>query len=374
MQAAKAVLERLNRAGYAAYYVGGCVRDRLLQREISDVDITTAAAPQEIMALFPHTAPTGLRHGTVTVLLADCAFEVTTFRTDGAYSDGRHPDAVRFSASLEEDLRRRDFTINAMAMQPDGTVIDLFDGQGDLQRRLIRAVGCPTERFREDALRMLRAYRFAAQLGFAVEPETRAAIVACADGVQHLSAERVRDEVQKLLCAPNPKLLSDVIAAGLLRAFGAEAAGDLSLLSAVVAEPVVRWAALKVCVPQLRLERFRLDRKTERTAARAAVCYPAPFSRLSVKRLLAYEGEPVARCVCALHGEPALAEEILRSGECVSLRTLALSGAALSFLHGREIGEMQKYLLEQVLLAPEKNERETLLAMARERWAAQAKT
>ena len=156
------IIKTLEDAGFEARYVGGCVRDTLLRRPIHDWDIASQALPEDVMRLFPHCVPTGIRHGTVTVLLGGVSAEVTTYRCDGAYHDGRHPDGVRFVRSLADDLARRDFTINAMAMDEAGVVTDLFGGRDDLARRMIRCVGDPETRFREDALRMLRAYRFAA--------------------------------------------------------------------------------------------------------------------------------------------------------------------------------------------------------------------
>ena len=165
------ILKTLEDAGFAACFVGGCVRDTLLGRPVHDWDVTTSALPEEIMALFPRCIPTGIKHGTVTVLLNGESFEVTTFRRDGAYHDGRHPDGVVFVPNLTEDLARRDFTINAMAMHLDGSITDCFDGKADLKRGIIRCVGDPERRFREDALRMLRALRFSAQLGFQIEDD-----------------------------------------------------------------------------------------------------------------------------------------------------------------------------------------------------------
>ena len=171
-----AIIKTLEDAGFEARYVGGCVRDTLLDRPIHDWDIASQALPEDVLRLFPHCVPTGIRHGTVTVLLDGVSAEVTTYRLDGAYHDGRHPEGVCFVRSLAEDLARRDFTINAMAMDESGAVTDLFGGREDLSRRVIRCVGEPETRFREDALRMLRAYRFAAQLGFSLDAQTQAAI------------------------------------------------------------------------------------------------------------------------------------------------------------------------------------------------------
>ena len=169
-------LDTLRRTGHAAYPVGGCVRDLLLGRTPGDFDVCTDARPERVMELFPHTVPTGLRHGTVTVRTEDGPVEVTTFRREAGYADGRHPDAVDFDATLAEDLARRDFTVNAMALDENGMVIDRYGGQMDLFRNVIRCVGDPDRRFAEDALRMLRAVRFAAQLGFSIEKGTLDAI------------------------------------------------------------------------------------------------------------------------------------------------------------------------------------------------------
>ena len=175
-QKAEQILHILNEAGYEAYVVGGCVRDSILDRVPGDWDITTSALPEQVKELFHRTVDTGIQHGTVTVMMGKEGFEVTTYRVDGEYHDGRHPDAVTFTRSLEEDLKRRDFTINAMAYHPGHGLVDLFGGMEDINRKIIRCVGDPVERFTEDALRMLRAVRFSAQLGFTVEENTKAAL------------------------------------------------------------------------------------------------------------------------------------------------------------------------------------------------------
>lgn len=195
------VLERLERAGYEAWAVGGGVRDTLRGVSPGDWDATTSARPEGVMALFGDDAvPTGLQHGTVTVKCGGRAFEVTTYRTDGAYADHRHPDTVAFTASLAEDLARRDFTVNAMAMDRQGNLIDPYGGQEDLQRGILRCVGAPERRFEEDALRIMRCLRFAAQLGFAVDSATEQALRARKDDLRHIAAERIAAEMTKLLC------------------------------------------------------------------------------------------------------------------------------------------------------------------------------
>ena len=201
-EAIRAALERLEAAGYEAWLVGGCVRDRLMGAEPHDYDLTTSATPAEVEAVFAgeKVIETGLAHGTVTVLLSGEPVEITTFRAESGYSDHRHPDAVAFTRSLRDDLARRDFTVNAIAMDARGTLCDPFGGQADLQAGIIRAVGDPDERFTEDALRILRALRFSAVLGFAIEPATAAAMERCRAQLAYVSAERVCAELTRLLC------------------------------------------------------------------------------------------------------------------------------------------------------------------------------
>ena len=200
-QEVQAVLQKLEHAGHEAYAVGGCVRDILMGAAPHDWDVTTSALPEETMALFDHFAiPTGLKHGTVTVRSGGLSCEVTTFRTDGNYPDHRHPADVTFTRSLRADLARRDLTVNAMAMDVRGTLHDPFGGQTDIRRRLLRCVGQPQKRFREDALRILRTLRFSATLGFAIEADTREALRALRYDLSYVAAERVREELTKLLC------------------------------------------------------------------------------------------------------------------------------------------------------------------------------
>lgn len=201
------IIETLEQAGFEAYTVGGCVRDSLLGRNPSDWDITTSARPEQVKALFSHTIDTGIQHGTVTVMLEHVGYEVTTYRIDGEYEDSRHPKEVIFTPLLTEDLKRRDFTINAMAWNPRAGIIDEFGGMEDLDEGIIRCVGSPEERFSEDALRMMRAVRFSAQLGYEIEPATKAAIRKLAPNLKHVSAERIQVELVKLVESMHPDYL-----------------------------------------------------------------------------------------------------------------------------------------------------------------------
>ena len=198
------IIERLEQAGYEAYAVGGCVRDSILKREPSDWDITTSARPEEIKAFFRPTIDTGIQHGTVTVLRNHVGYEVTTYRIDGEYEDNRHPKDVVYTKSLTEDLKRRDFTINAMAYNASG-LVDEFGGLDDIEKAVIRCVGDPKERFSEDALRMMRAVRFSAQLGYDIEEGTREAIKDLYGNLEAISAERINVELTKMLISSHPE-------------------------------------------------------------------------------------------------------------------------------------------------------------------------
>ncbi len=213
------IIQTLQAKGYDAYAVGGCVRDSLLGREPKDWDITTSARPQAVKELFSHTIDTGIRHGTVTVMQDHVGYEVTTYRIDGEYEDARHPKEVIFTGNLLEDLKRRDFTINAMAYNETTGLVDAFEGEEDLKRGVIRCVGNPHERFGEDALRMLRALRFSAQLGFVIHGATREAISDLAPNLAKVSAERIQMELMKLLTSDNPGVMGDAYELGLTKVF-----------------------------------------------------------------------------------------------------------------------------------------------------------
>ena len=209
------IIDRLTAAGYEAYAVGGCVRDSVLGREPKDWDITTSAKPMEVKQLFSRTIDTGIKHGTVTVMLDKQGFEVTTYRIDGDYEDGRHPKEVTFTACLEEDLKRRDFTINAMAYNEQTGLVDIFGGMQDIQRNVVRCVGDAKERFTEDALRMMRAVRFSAQLGYQIEEGTKKAIRSMAPNLKLISAERIQAELVKLVISPHPDYLRTAYETGI---------------------------------------------------------------------------------------------------------------------------------------------------------------
>lgn len=316
-------LAALRNGGFDAYPVGGCVRDLLLGRAPGDWDVTTSARPEQVMALFAKTVPTGLPHGTVTVLLDGQSFEVTTFRADVGYSDGRHPDAVVFGTSLEGDLARRDFTVNAMALGPDGGVIDPFGGQADLRNKVIRAVGDPQVRFTEDALRMFRAVRFSAQLGFALEDGTRAALVAQAHRAGLVSGERIKVEVEKTLLSPKPELAACFLQWGLLAAPQTPSPESLRhAFHGVPPEQGARWRAFCAATG------FDITTLPTERKLRAAVLHP----------------------------------------ERAAVRELALSASDLMALgfDGPALGQVQTYLARHILAHPQDNTPDTLAALARD--------
>ena len=213
------IIDTLNKHGFEGYAVGGCVRDSMLSRVPQDWDITTSAKPEQVKELFRHTIDTGIQHGTVTVMIDHEGFEVTTYRIDGEYEDARHPKEVQFTSNLLEDLKRRDFTINAMAYNEKDGLVDAFDGLGDLERGIVRCVGNPMERFSEDALRMLRAVRFAGQLGFTIDEQTKEAIKELAPTIAKVSAERIQIEMIKLMTAKYPEEIRTAYETGLTKVF-----------------------------------------------------------------------------------------------------------------------------------------------------------
>ncbi|MBO7374612.1 MAG: CCA tRNA nucleotidyltransferase [Lachnospiraceae bacterium] len=215
----KNIIEELNKAGFEAYAVGGCVRDSILGRVPNDWDITTNAKPLDVKSIFRRTVDTGLKHGTVTVLIGKEPYEVTTYRIDGEYEDSRHPKEVSFTSDLKEDLLRRDFTINAMAYNDTDGLVDIFGGMEDIEAKVIRCVGEPKERFSEDALRLLRAIRFAAQLGYNIEEKTYEAIKELSPTLKNISAERIQAELNKILVSDNPSMLKTAFETGLTAQF-----------------------------------------------------------------------------------------------------------------------------------------------------------
>lgn len=426
------IIRTLNEHGYEAYAVGGCVRDSVLGRVPQDWDITTSAAPEETKRLFKRTVDTGIEHGTVTVLLEKEGFEVTTYRVDGEYQDCRHPKEVQFTRSLKEDLLRRDFTINAMAYNETEGLVDLFGGMEDLEAGSIRSVGCAGERFGEDALRILRAVRFAAQLGFTIEEETRQAVRHLSGNLSKISAERIQAELIKLLVSPHPDRIRDAWELGITKVILPEfdrmmeteqetphhcynvGEHTIHVLRNVRPDKVLRLAALlhdtgkpsaktvdaggtahfkghAVKSEELTrkiLKRLKFDNDTLRKVSRLVryhdYYYQTEATPETVRRTIHVVGEELFPCYIELRRADTLGQsgycrdkklaniarmedyyrEITARGDCVSLKTLALTGndlLAAGIGPGKEIGETLEHLLDLVLKDPTLNTKDQLL-------------
>lgn len=416
------VLRRLDAAGHRSWIVGGAVRDLLLHRprEASDFDIATPATPREVMALFPKVVPTGVEHGTVTVLAGSFAVEVTTFRGEGAYQDGRRPESVTFHRDLEADLARRDFTMNALAWDPlAGEFRDPYGGRADMARRLVRAVGTAEERFAEDGLRPMRAVRFAAQLGYRLASATRRAIPGALPIVRKVAVERISDELGRLVVAQHAaRGLALLRATGLL----GEVLPSLARLPARIqdhagkvlallpASPELRFAALLHVLPADEAERILIDlRQPRRLSDEVAVllrghaCRVAappgtlPHTPVEVRRFLSRTGPHRADALLALaraeasslpaaHARGAAAEvkkleheiaQIRRARPPLVAQDLALDGRAamqvLSVGPGPHVGEALRHLLDRVLEDPALNAPDALEAELRRWWADRAR-
>lgn len=433
-QKVKYIISQLEAAGFEAYAVGGCVRDSLLGREPDDWDVTTSAKPLQVKEVFRHTIDTGIQHGTVTVMLGHEGFEVTTYRIDGEYEDSRHPKEVIFTANLVEDLKRRDFTINAMAYNDRSGIVDAFGGMEDLDKGVIRCVGEARERFGEDALRMLRAVRFSAQLGFVIAEDTRAAITELAPSLVKISAERIQVELVKLLMSKHPDYMRDAYQLGITKIVLPELdeafltrqnnphhiynVGEhlMQCLLHTAADKSLRIAALLHDIGKPRtkttdedgidhfhghaqlgekmafdiLKRLKFDNDTI-TKVRKYVAYHdydiQPDAR-AVRRAINKIGEEYFAPVLALKRADALSqstyqredklerlavieklyEEILQQRQCVSLKTLAITGNDLIDLgvpKGKMIGSILQELLEDVIQNPEHNTQEYLVKTAK---------
>ena len=388
---AAALLDALHTAGYAAYAVGGCVRDSLLGLVPHDWDLCTSALPQQVLELFGEARciPTGLQHGTVTVKQGGGLYEITTFRTEGAYTDGRHPDEVHFVPDVREDLARRDFTINAMAYNEKEGLIDPFGGQADLQEGIVRAVGVPHQRFTEDALRILRLYRFAARFGFAIDPATAQAAEALCAHLDCVSAERIEEELSKLLAAPAPAAyLDEKILSVILPELAPEA---LDAAKPVVdACPAgsenlpVRLAALLLSLGEdgtrrtLRRLRCSNNRIEETAVLVREVVSGVPVSlNIYARRLLGKYNlctvQRLAALGTALQPERSadfaalseLAERLDADGVCCRVSQLAVNGRdlmAAGVPAGPGIRKVLEALLDGVIREEYPNERQALLA------------
>ncbi len=435
-QKAKYIIDTITEAGYEAYVVGGCVRDSILGRNPEDWDITTSAKPEQVKELFRRTIDTGIQHGTVTVMLDKEGFEVTTYRIDGKYEDSRHPKEVIFTPNLVEDLKRRDFTINAMAYNEKDGLIDIFGGMEDIRQKIIRCVGDARERFREDALRIMRAIRFSAQLGYSIEEETKKAISELVPNLKNISAERIQVELVKLLVSPHPDYIRVAYDTGVTSVILPEfdtmmetpqnhphhmydvGEHTLQSLKYVEANKCLRLGMLfhDIGKPSTLsvdekgithfkghptvgedmtksiLRRLKFDNDTIYTVSRLVHFHDYgngvdPDMRI-VRRAIHKIGEDIFPLVLSVKYADIMAqsdylkqekldtlekwkklfEEITKQKQCVSLKTMAVTGSdliALGMKPGKEIGTVLQSLLETVLENPENNTKEYLLSEAR---------
>lgn len=382
-EAAQQIIEQLNQAGFEAYAVGGCVRDTLLGKEPGDWDITTSAKPEQVKAIFGRTIDTGIQHGTVTIMKGKVGYEVTTYRIDGEYEDGRHPKSVEFTANLEEDLKRRDFTINAMAYSHQTGLVDIFGGVNDLEERCIRCVGSPKDRFTEDALRILRALRFSAQLGFEIEEETKLAITEMAPGLAQVSKERIQAELTKLLLSDHPEFIRMLYETGISRYLSENLehipVEEIEISNGLPKEKSLRWAgflrltsretAVKI-LKDLKMDNDTISKtatlvqwwnqsiapnKTEIRRVMSQMTAQSYDHLLLLKNSLKEEG---------LRQVEELTRQIREDGDCVSLKTMAVTGddlIAVGIKPGKELGMILNRLFQFVLEHPEYNTKERLI-------------
>lgn len=374
-------IEIIERHGYQAWAVGGCVRDLLTNRPAHDIDIASSAPPEALPPLFEKTYATGLAHGTVTVRIGEHLLEVTQLRTEGKYTDHRHPDQVRPAQTIEEDLSRRDFTVNAMAYHPVRGLIDLFGGQEDLNRGVIRCVGAPDERFTEDALRILRAFRFASKLGFSIEKATLESALALAPTLQQISRERVQKELIQTLAGKTPEILEPLIAAQAFSDLGLTTVREnLSVMTRLDSQDDAALLAALAQLGGLDAAAFCRSLKTSRAVATRAGEYQqehqAPLAQTDAQlkiRMNRYGAEYVrhlryrAGMENADLSEPiARVERILTAGEPYTVSMLAVSGDDLIArgIRGKRAGRVLEFLLSQVREDPDKNKKEILLVLA----------
>ena len=395
----KHIIGVLMENGYEAYAVGGCVRDSILGRVPGDWDITTSALPMQVKELFRRTVDTGIQHGTVTVMLGRNGYEVTTYRIDGKYEDSRHPESVEFTPKLEEDLKRRDFTINAMAYNDEHGIVDIFDSVGDLQRKIIRCVGNAHDRFDEDALRILRAVRFSAQLGFGIEENTARAAKELAVNLKRISSERIHTEFNKMLKSAHPDYFSVADAIGIMEIVLPEyhvmSAQDKAFVGALAKECACqlpeRYAAMLFMsggyseegpadTAKRVLKRLKLDNDTINTASMLLrfgmleITDDEPRIRhiiyetgdKNILRILdfraAYE-KCIGNDITDVRRMYDICNMIFERGDCVSLKNLAITGReliAMGVPAGRQMGEILNSLLMLVLDNPQLKDREQL--------------
>ena len=376
---AELCLDTIEKHGFEAWFVGGCVRDSILGREFYDIDITTNALPEQIEAIFEKTVPTGKKHGTITVIINSKPIEVTTYRSESGYSDNRHPECVKFESSIESDLSRRDFTINAFAYHRERGLLDLFNGVSDLESGIIRTVGVAHDRFNEDALRILRAYRFASVLGFELDTETERAAHSCGDLLANLSGERVLAELKKLSYGKNPHIIADFIKQGHLKPFGISDSDDNINKIVKINDEYKTAALITLCAHSIESVKSKLkpaNRLVDQIVTMNLIkTLQIPQNGTELKLILNRLGEEYAEIYLeyakVLYSEDdskklaEFAKDIFDNNEPFCLRHLKLDGSDLLKLgiSGKDIKDILTKLTLIVIQTPKLNSKPDLMAL-----------
>ncbi len=364
----KTLIDTIENVGGEAYIVGGCVRDILLSRTPEDFDVTTSLLPEEILSIFPKTVATGLKHGTVTVIIDKENIEVTTYRTDGTYSDSRHPENVNFVKNINEDLARRDFTINAMAYNDSIGLIDLFGGQEDIKNKILRTVGNPEKRFKEDALRILRLFRFSAQLDFQIEEHTLKTALKMADSLKNISRERIATELFKALCSDHPTRINPLLKIGALQFCGiksGEITDDIALLPKERNIRFYKFANQLSSDHTLIAQQLKTDKKLSLICNEIDdIINKPPISITDCKLLLKDYSIEAVRSALILNGKSdEIVTNTINLCEPYQLSQLDINGDDLKKLgiSGKLIGKTLEKLLLFVIHHPEKNTKAELI-------------
>lgn len=374
----KKCLNQLNSQSFSAFCVGGAVRDALLGETPYDYDVATSATPEQVIGLFDKVIPTGIKHGTVTVIIDDHAIEVTTFRTDGNYADSRHPENVCFVGDINSDLSRRDFTVNAFAYSNDGTLIDNFNGAVDLKEKTIRCVGDPQVRFTEDALRILRAFRFCSTLDFNMEESTKKYALKLASSLSNISRERIYVELTKLLCGKKPQVITELLSADVPEFLKAQYINQniFNMIGKINSDKDIRFAFFCLATgidPTYLFENLKADNKTKQSVETLLqILHTLPFkSKIDIKKALANIS---AEKLCDLTESYGMVfkinttdsineiKQIVANGEPYLIKHLKVGGndILLCGAKEKEIGQTLNHLLNIVLENPSHNEKEIL--------------
>ncbi len=370
------VLQILEDAGFDAFIVGGCVRDMILGKIPDDFDVTTNALPDTVVSLFKHTVCTGIRHGTVTVIIDGCPIEVTTYRTEYGYSDSRHPDGVQFVSNINDDLARRDFTVNAVCYNPNVGIVDPFGGIADIESRILRAVGDPETRFREDALRIMRLFRFSASLDFEIEKNTFENALRFAATLEAVSRERISTELRKTVCAENAQAIYPLIKSGNLSFLGIADCRSLDRLGMLDPNEYLRFFAfLSLCkcdMKQVLNELKCSNAMKEYCATAARLCTMPLESKVDIKYALNRSSQEAVDNILQFkrivlkedtHRQEKILNEIIKNGEPYKISHLDIKGEDLMNMgiSGSNIGITLERLLDFVIQSPEENRCDILM-------------